>query len=135
MASPPLGNSSFVNLFPYFVYDNEQVAERSLDIWNSYRIRVLNSKNNDTAFNFHQLSDSDTYPSLAQTYYEDQRLWWLVPLANDAEDPFTFLADIRQQEQPIVRILKPQYIGDIIYEITNAREFAQSLYNRNGEDF
>ena len=131
----PLGNSSFVNLFPSFVYDKEQVAERSLDIWNSYRIRVINASNNDTAFDFHQLKDSDTFPSLAQQYYDDQRMWWLIPLVNNVEDPFTYLSEVRKEEQPVVKVLKAKYLGSIIYEITNAREFAQSLYNRNGENF
>lgn len=130
-----LGTSSFINLFPTFVYDNEQVAERSLDIWNTYRLKILKNRDNDTAFVFHNLRNSDTFPSLAFEYYQDQTLWWLVPLVNDMEDPFTELDDILQQEQPIIKILKQEFVGNIIYEITNAREFAQSLYNRNGEEF
>lgn len=135
MANNKLGSNSFVNLFPSFVYDKDQVAERSLDIWNSYRLRVLRRSGNDTAFVFHSLRESDTYPNLAFEYYGDQKLWWLVPLVNDVEDPFTYLDQVLQQEEPIIKMLKSEFVGNIVFEITNAREFAQSLYNKNGENF
>lgn len=130
-----LGNSSFVNLFPSFVYDKDQVAERSLDIWNTYRIKILNTNKNDTAFVFHELRESDNFVRLALEYYNDSKLWWLIPLSNDAEDPFTFLDDLRRDPQPIIRILKGQFVGNLIFEITNAREQAQSIYTKNGESF
>ena len=130
-----LGTSSFINLFPSFVYDNEQVAERSLDIWNAYRLKILKSRENDTVFVFHNLRTSDTFPSLAFEYYQDQTLWWLIPLVNDFEDPFTAMDEILDQDEPIIRILKQEFVGEIIYEITNARERAQALYNRNGDEF
>lgn len=130
-----LGNSSFINLFPTFVYDKSQVPENSLDIWNAYRIKILNKNQNDTAFFFHQLNESDTFVSLAYEYYKEPKLWWLVALVNEVEDPFVFIDQVLQEDQPIIKILKPIYIGGILMEITNSREYAQSLYNKNKEDF
>ena len=132
-----LGTTSFINLFPEFVYDKQQVAEKSLDIWNSFRIKILNERNNETAFIYHIIQATDTYTTLAQKYYKDQTLWWLIPLANEVEDPFVFLQAARvadTSEESIIKVLKAEYLGNVLFNITNIREFTQSLYDKDGED-
>jgi hypothetical protein len=45
-------------------------------------------KNELGFFELYTLNSGDSWVSLANTFYADPRLWWVIPLFNDIEDPF-----------------------------------------------
>lgn len=108
--------TSFMNLFKKIVYDKDQNANYSLDIWDSYVISPL-YKNELGFFELYTLNSGDSWVSLANTFYADPRLWWVIPLFNDIEDPFTvldenlFLDSIKQ-----VKILKKEHLSQLLME-------------------
>lgn len=136
MANFNVSPASFAHLFPEFVYDKDQAAEKSLDIWNAYRIKYTSPDNqNSMAFFYRRLSEKDTLISLAREYYGNDALWWLILESNNAEDPFTFLDDIRRTPEQTIRILKKKFVSDIIYQMITYREYANGIYERMPEDF
>jgi hypothetical protein len=135
MANFNISQASFMNLFPDFVYDKEQVSSKSLDIWNAYRLKYTGPDNKDSmAFYYRRVRDGDTLISLAREYYSNDALWWLILESNNAEDPFTFLDDVREQDEPTIRILKEKYISEIVYQMVTYKELSTSANERNGDD-
>ena len=111
MAKYPI--TSFINLFKNIVYDKEQLPNPTLDIWDAYVISPL-FKDNLAYFITHVVKEGDTWNSLARDYYDNDRLWWVIPLFNDIENPFLiFDRDLFNQDVQELKILKPEYINQI----------------------
>lgn len=113
--------TSLSKLFPEIIYDADQISELTLDIWNTYRLNILPKISNHTAFIKYEVKASDTLEGLARNFYANDRLWWLILFANNAEDPFSFLDDIRSGQTELengkILILKPKYISDILLNL------------------
>jgi hypothetical protein len=106
--------TSFMNLFKNIVYDKEQNANYSLDIWDAYVISPL-LKNEAEFFVTHVVRIGDTWASLALQYYQNDRLWWVIPLFNDIEDPFLiFDNDLFLNEVQQLKVLRNQYIDQLL---------------------
>jgi predicted hydrolase (HD superfamily) len=114
MSNKNVPASSFMNLFREIVYDKEQSPNESLDIWDAYVVNPFN-KREMRYFLVHRVEKGQTWVKLARTYYDDERLWWIIPLFNDLENPFTTLED-ELDEQGIVelQILKPQFVSQLL---------------------
>ena len=127
--------TSFSNLFPEIVYDEDQIPEVTLDIWNSYRVSILPRKANFNAYIKHFVEQKDTNESLARTYYNNDRLWWLIPFCNNAEDPLYFLDEVRntlgEYGNGTILILKPKYLGDILLNIKKIKNVENRKYKVN----
>jgi hypothetical protein len=80
--------TSFMNLFKEIVYDKIQSPKPMLDIWDAIQIGGFN-KNQLRYFQMHKVSVGETWVSLSKYYYNDERLWWVIPLFNDVFDPFS----------------------------------------------
>lgn len=117
-----VSSTSFMNLFPSFVYDKNQVPDISLDIWNAFRIKIFGNIPSDKAFIFYQLKGEESYPEMSTFFYDTPTLWWLIPLANDAEDPFTFLDDAKLDNDGIIKVLKQEYVDRILSDMRVIRE-------------
>lgn len=117
MANQPVNQKSFINLFPTIVDDNKY---KVLDIWNSFRVRVIPSIFAADAYIPYNPSSSDTLYGLATTYYGDPSLWWVIPLVNDAEDPFDFIQDAVDNGTTI-NILKNTYISSILFTMSRLK--------------
>jgi hypothetical protein len=117
MANQPVNQKSFVNLFPTIV-DDDKI--KLLDIWNSYRVRVVPAIYNADAYIEYNPASSDTLYGLANTYYGDPALWWVIPLVNDAEDPFDFIQDAIDNGTTIL-ILKNTYISSILFTMSRLK--------------
>lgn len=124
MAKQTVDQKSFINLFPEVVDDNKI---KILDVWNSYRVRVLPNQFTSDAYIEYNPSTSDTLYGLANKYYDDPALWWVIPLINDAEDPFDFIQDSVDSGTAIL-VLKNTYISSILFtmsRIKNANDNGQ----------
>lgn len=112
---------SFINLFPNITYDSDQVAQKTLDIWNSYRAKMIAPKESEnSSYLYHEVSNIDTLDSLATIYYGTPKLWWLIALVNDAADPFDFLQDVIDGidgDTGLIKILRPEQVGDILFDL------------------
>lgn len=119
MAKMNFPSSSFMNLFKNIVYDKSQNPNEMLDIWDAYVISPF-YKDQLRYFQLHKISAGDTWVSLAKQYYNDERLWWLIPLFNDIEDPFIVMdEDLFTENVEQVKVLQSQYVNQLLL---NARQ-------------
>lgn len=114
MVSPNVPSTSFINLFKEITYDKEQNPNQSLDLWDALVINNFN-KSNVRLFQMHDVVANDTWVGLARKYYDDERLWWVIPLFNDIEDPFlTVNSQLADFGITKLQILKPEKINQLL---------------------
>lgn len=125
-------NTSFMNLFKNIVYDPTQTPNYSLDIWDAYTISPF-YKNELKYFQLHVVNEGETWISLAQQYYGDERLWWIIPLFNDIDDPFVVMNKQGFPETVTqLKILQQTYLNMLLItarqqKIMNDRETAKGV--------
>ena len=107
--------SSFINLFSTITYDKTQTPNKSLDIWDAYILNQFN-KQDMRNFTLHRVGPNDTWVSLARYYYDDDRLWWVIPMFNDIEDPFLALDLANYADLKELQILKPSKISALLLQ-------------------
>jgi hypothetical protein len=107
-------DKSFSNNFKIDSYDRETNSTPILDIWKDI-VYVLKQEEKVGVFNFlyHEVKVTDSLESLAENYYNDQRLWWLILLANDSEDPFDFI-NVTLQNGNSIKIYRPELVAKLI---------------------
>jgi hypothetical protein len=111
---------SFINLFSEIVYDQSQIAQNSLDIWDAYQIdNITRGSNNKLPTFIYRPTQEDTLERLAKLFYQSDRLWWITLIVNNVEDPYTFIDDVvnKKLNNGVINILKVQYISSIISEM------------------
>ena len=128
-----LSANSFTNLFPKIYYDADVVSTPILDMWNNYRTFVFPEDASDNVYRYHVVSPVDTLYSISSTYYRTIELWWLVPLVNDAVNPFTFLEDVLSGDFQLgpdknksIKIIKDNYLPQIKRDML----FYKSVYDK-----
>jgi hypothetical protein len=118
MAKINFPNTSFMNLFQTTIYDKEQNPNYSLDIWDAY---IINPEYKDdlTNFEFYTVKAGDTWVALSRKYYDDERLWWVIPLFNNVDNPFVIKQqDILDQNITQIKILSKNIVDNMLF---NAR--------------
>lgn len=122
-------------LFPEIIYDYDQISELSLDIWNSYKLIALPRKQNYQAYDKYEVNTGMTLENISRDYYGDGRLWWLVLLSNDAEDPFTFIQDVLNGaggfKDSQISLLKKKHVGEILVSMKKHKNIKSKDYNSN----
>jgi len=115
MARTNYPNTSFINLFNAIVYDKDTIPNYSLDIWDAYVIKS-EIKGTLTNFQLHNVKVGDTWVGLAKLYYGDERLWWIIPLFNDIENPFIIKQeDIFNENLTQLKILSKNIINNMLF--------------------
>lgn len=108
-------NTSFMNLFKSIIYDSAQNPNPSLDIWDAWVINPVLSSDLKN-FAIYNVKEGDTWVGLAKKYYNDARLWWILPLFNNIEDPFLIKQqDIFSQNITQIKILSRDNIDQILF--------------------
>ncbi len=108
-------NTSFMNLFKRIIYDKKTNPNPSLDIWDAWIVSPL-LKENLKNFSIHRIEAGDTWVGLSKKYYDDSRLWWVLPLFNNIEDPFIIKEqDIFNEGITQIKILSRQNIDQILF--------------------
>jgi len=121
MTIKPKKNTSFSNLFAPIIYDPQDTNTPSLDIWTAYFTYATPIGFNESLYTTYRLASEDTIEGIAQKVYGDVNLWWLIPLANDIEDPFDFLENVSQNdgfENSEIKVFSNQFLPQIITEIS-----------------
>ncbi len=127
--------NSFTNLFSEVTYDREELTLPILDIWNNYRI-VSFPESNDDAYIYYRVQEGDNMYEIANQFYGSINWWWLIPLVNYAEDPFTFIDDVLNGSHPLdlpaknIRILRKTYLPVIVRNITIIKNTQQNINER-----
>ena len=128
-----LSANSFTNLFPKIYYDKSVISQPILDMWNNYRTYVFPEDATNNVYRYHIVSPRDTLYSISNIYYNTIELWWLVPLVNDAVNPFTFLEDVLNGDfaagpdgNKTIKIIKDQYLPQIKKDML----FYKSIYDK-----
>lgn len=134
MAANNIPPTSFMNLFAQIVYDKTFTPNYSLDIWDSYVLDYFNKKDL-RYFSMHKVSAGESWVSLARYYYNEERLWWIIPLYNDVENPFMTLdmnAKLDGVEQ--LQILKPEFTNQLLLAMRQNKIIADRNTATNGND-
>ena len=84
----PSDRNSYRNLFPDFKVGGVDMA----DFWRSWQIAV-DFKTKVKEFDSYVLQQGDRWDTLAQSFYSDRKLWWILVLFNDIENPFEIYFD------------------------------------------
>lgn len=116
----PQRNTSFAKLFPAIIYDSSETNTPSLDIWSSFAAISFPVGNEEALYQKYTLAAGDTLEAIAFKLYGDILLWWLIPLANEVEDPFDFLENVKQGdgfENGVIRVFNPILLPQITSEI------------------
>ena len=115
MKNTSFPNTSFMNLFKKVIYDQKNNPNPILDIWDAWTINPL-LNDNLTNFSLHKVKAGDTWVGLARLYYDDARLWWILPLFNNIEDPFIIKEqDIFNENITQLKILSRSNIDQILF--------------------
>ena len=134
MSKIETNSTSLGNLFPEIEYDSNVGGKLSLDIWNSYRIRIDPISNSKDSYFMYTVSKADTLPLLSNTYYGTTRLWWLILLANDAVDPYDFLQDVidgSEGENGQIKIYKRITVDRLLYDMQRNKVTQSSISKYN----
>ncbi len=113
----PNEKENFRNLFPDIVVDNITMA----DFWRAWQISQ-EFKDKVKIFDTFVITDQDRWDTIAEQVYNDRRLWWLLILFNEIEDPFSIYFEENIPEAvKTIKIVKPSDVGILLAEIRNAR--------------
>lgn len=133
--------NSFSNLFPKMFYDKSILSQPILDIWNNYKFVVFPKEKEKEVYFYYQVKPEDTIYLVSQKFYKTIELWWLVLLANDAINPYTFLDDVRNEiividnkKDKSIRIIKDYYIVKIKKDILSIKNENERKYEKEMEE-
>ena len=104
-----LKNTSQLKSYPIF----EDDQNKFMNIFRCFNLRDLDIN----YFIVHELDYDERWDNLAYQYYETARLWWMIPLTNNIENPFE-----QPEPETNVKILKKEYVYDILNEIRDLGE-------------
>lgn len=115
MAKTNFPNTSFMNLFKSIIYDKSSLPNPTLDLWDAWVIDPV-LKEDLKNFTLYNIKSGDTWVGLATRLYGDARLWWMLPLFNNIEDPFIIKEqDIFNEGVTQIKILSRENIDQILF--------------------
>ena len=99
----PKKRTSSANLFPNIQIDGTFLV----DIWDSYNLS-LEFVEEEQLFITHKVTQYERWDQIAEEYYQDRTLWWILLMTNQVEDPFALYVDsIIPTSLETLKILKP----------------------------
>lgn len=105
----PLNNYDMANIFN--AYEDE-----GIQFFNLYNTISLDVDIDPTLYTTHYYSSTDDWYSLANRYYNNPKLWWVILIANQIVNPFDEL-----QAGTQIKIPKTTLLSDIISHINNKK--------------
>ena len=114
LTNQSLNNSSQLKLFS--VVNELSSNTKYLNIFRSYILNRSNL-NNDSFYNLYEVDNDDWLDTISFKVYQTPNLWWVIAIVNNISNPFEELYPGK-----ILRILKPNYIYNILKEIKSIGE-------------
>jgi hypothetical protein len=116
MALPQL-LESFKNMFPELNLDGTKM----IDLWRAWEL-TEEFRQNIKVYDSIVISENETWDNLAEQVYGDRRLWWIIPMFNGIEDPFSLYFDKTVSGSiNVIRVVKEDEINSILSDIRNKR--------------
>jgi hypothetical protein len=104
------------SLYPLTKIDTKTI----LDVWNSYTI-TDEFKKNTIEYGTYLVEEGDTWSSVAGKIYDDRRLWWVIALYNDLEDPFKLYYEFGITNKITeLKLLSPVHIRTLLSSINDS---------------
>lgn len=115
MAKEPK-QTSFSNLFPKIEYDFGDGIE-ILDIWSAYEV-ITKYKGSYEYYETYAVPEGQRLDNISYVFYETPDLWWFILLYNDEIlDPFTAFEPDTELDVKTIKMIKRQYLSEILYAI------------------
>lgn len=113
----PNEKETFKNLFPDITVDDIPMV----DLWRAWQISQ-EFRGKVKIFDTYLVQEGDRWETIAQEVYNDRRLWWILVMFNDIEDPFSIYFE-KNMPQGIksLKIIQFEDVGVILNEIRNKR--------------
>lgn len=113
----PVEKESFRNLFPDIVVEDVKMS----DFWNAWQLSQ-EFKDKIKIFDTFLVTDQDRWDTIAEDVYGDRKLWWVIAMFNNIEDPFSvYFEDNISEKLKSIKIPKQADISIILNEIRNRR--------------
>lgn len=109
LTNQTLGNSSQLKLFK--IGNEISNNTKYLNIFRSYILNKSNL-NKSSFYDLYEVDNDDWLDTIAFKVYGSPALWWIIAIVNNISNPFEDL-----ETGNILRILKPNYIYNILKEI------------------
>ncbi|MCS7316902.1 MAG: baseplate wedge protein 53 [Candidatus Dojkabacteria bacterium] len=137
--------NSFSNLFPKTYYDKSILSQPILDIWYNYRLHVFPNIYDKDVYIYYVVQPEDNIYSISTKFYGTPELWWVILIANDILDPFSFLDLVRDDEKKVdnrknkvIKILRDVYLSklkrDMIFIKSINEEKNKKLLEENSNE-
>lgn len=105
---PKISSYNYDSIFN--VYEDEN----GMYFYNLYNSIYIDDDISPLAYTTHIFSSEDFWTKLADQYYGDKRLWWVILVANNITNPLK----LPEAGTPI-KILKPEVVSDILNQALN----------------
>jgi hypothetical protein len=92
-------SNNFSGVFSRWIYEKKQSSSISLDIWKDFNIKIpQESKYSSIIFSEYKVIATDfSVEIIANKLYSQASLWWTILVANNEDDPFDFLQNVREE--------------------------------------
>ena len=116
MALPDI-KESIKNLFP----DIDINDVKMVDFWRKW-VPSEEFKQKVKVVDDYIIKEGEGWDDIAEDLYEDRRLWWVVAMFNNIEDPFSihFETSVPDSTRRI-KVIKPNSVNIIVAEIRSQR--------------
>jgi hypothetical protein len=113
----PSNRNSFRNLFPETKIDGIVMA----DLWRSWQVSQ-DFREKVKEFDTYVLQEGDRWDTLAQFFYGDRQLWWILVIFNEIENPFEIYFDKTiKNVMTTIKLIRPNDINILINEVRRKR--------------
>lgn len=100
-----LSNSSIMKSYP--IIKESYSNQTYMNIWRSIKLNNIDI----TLFITHEIDYSDWWDTIAVQYYDNSKLWWVLPEINKIENPFEM-----PEAGTNIRVLREEYLYDFLKE-------------------
>jgi hypothetical protein len=96
-----MGSNNFSSIFSKWIYDKNQISGVTLDIWKPLVLKISQEEKYNTQIftDYRVLSTDYNLETISNNLYKKASLWWTILLANQEDDPFDFLQNVRDNEE------------------------------------
>jgi len=105
---PPLKTTRYENIFKLYK------TEDNFYFYNLLQSIYLPENIDETTIYYQQATTKMPWTVISYNAYKTTDLWWLICLANNIFNPIKF-----PEEGSLIKIIKPQYVTQILNEISN----------------
>ena len=113
----PNDMKSIKNMLPEVYID----GSTQIDFWSAWRIASEYTESSKLLDEY-VVEEGVSWHDISEVVYSDRKLWWVIPLFNEVEDPFLmFTESTLALKKRKLNILNPIYLNEFLNEIRSFR--------------